>query len=89
MDWLRVAADRGALGVGRRTILTTVAPTMAGYTNYIKEALWHCKECVKSLRRAADAIGCDLDAGPLIAPRPNNEDQANKLMLRLFRGSRH
>jgi hypothetical protein len=43
---------------------------------YMKAALFRAKECVKSLRRAADAIGCDIDE-PLqegLAPRPPDDD---------------
>jgi hypothetical protein len=52
-------------------------PAMAGYTDQIKKALWHSKECVKSLRRAADAIGCDIDEplqeSGLIPPVPDDD----------------
>jgi hypothetical protein len=49
---------------------------MAGYIGHIKKALWHLKESIKSLRRAADAAGVDID-GPLqegLVPRPAPDD---------------
>jgi hypothetical protein len=49
---------------------------MSKYADHLKRAQFHAKECVKSIRKAADGLGIDIDE-PLqegLAPRPPDDD---------------
>jgi hypothetical protein len=57
---------------------------MSEYVDNLKAALFRAKECAKSLRRAADAIGVDIDAPPQKPPLPDDEDE-RRAYLRVVR----
>jgi hypothetical protein len=47
------------------------------HVDHLKPAQFHAKECVRSIRKAADAIGIDIDAplqeSGLIPPSPDDD----------------
>jgi hypothetical protein len=58
------------------------------YREHMKAALFRAKECAKSLRRAADAIGCDIDAplqeGLIEPPSPGDIPDSGFIEPTLF-----
>jgi hypothetical protein len=48
------------------------------YADHLKRAQFHAKECVKSIRKAADVVGVDIENAPLqesglIPPAPDDD----------------
>jgi HK97 family phage prohead protease len=53
---------------------------MSGHVDHLKRAKFHAEECEKSIRKAADAIGCDIDEpleSGLIPPAPDDDNRVS------------
>jgi hypothetical protein len=59
---------------------------MSGYVDELRRAQFHAKECVKSIRKAAHAIGVDPDEPTVFDDElPDNPEGKRAARLRLVR----